>query len=235
MFQIAAYHNVIRYGYNQCCQVVTIGAGQIGSTVKVSKEESERNRTALLNAASELFRERGFEQVSIADIAAAASLTHGAFYTHFSSKEAFCAEVVEHAIAKLEANVRAGKNSRRKKEEAYLSVRHVEHRGGGCPLAALSGDIGREHHDIRAAFSGAIDRLFEAMAAEEPLGTQGARDRAIVSMVTRIGAVVLARATTNPKLRDEILDAAKRALVNPASLIAPTASSRQKASDQQRR
>ena len=45
----------------------------------------------MLNAASRLFRERGFDKVGIAEIAAAAGLTHGAFYTHFESKEALCA------------------------------------------------------------------------------------------------------------------------------------------------
>ena len=62
--------------------------------MKVSKQTSARHRAALLEAASGLFRERGFEGVSISDIAAAADLTHGAFYTHFSSKEALLTEAL---------------------------------------------------------------------------------------------------------------------------------------------
>src|ERR1700679_1056821 len=34
-----------------------------------------------------LFRERGFEKVSVAEVMKAADLTHGAFYAHFGSKE----------------------------------------------------------------------------------------------------------------------------------------------------
>jgi TetR/AcrR family transcriptional regulator, transcriptional repressor for nem operon len=191
--------------------------------MKISKAASARHRVALLDAASGLFRERGFQGVSIADIAAAVGLTHGAFYTHFTSKEALCAEVMEQAIGKLETRVRAGTSGRRKRVEAYLSVRHVENRAAGCPVAALSGDIAREQDDIRTAFSGASDRLFEAMAMEEPAETPGARDRAIVSLVIRFGALVLARATTDPKLRDEILNAAKRALMEPGIPIGDTA------------
>ena len=56
--------------------------------MKVSKETSAKHRDELLKAASRLFRERGFDKVGIAEIAAAAGLTHGAFYTHFESKEA---------------------------------------------------------------------------------------------------------------------------------------------------
>ena len=62
--------------------------------MKVSKETSAKHRDELLNAASRLFRERGFDKVGIAEIAAAAGLTHGAFSTHFESKEALCAEVM---------------------------------------------------------------------------------------------------------------------------------------------
>jgi TetR/AcrR family transcriptional repressor of nem operon len=182
--------------------------------MKVSKAASARHRTALLDAASELFRERGFEGVSIADIAAAADLTHGAFYTHFASKEALCAEVVETAIGRSEARARSGL-SRRERLESYLSVEHAENRAEGCPIAALSGDIGRDRSSVRAAFSQSIDRLFDALAADEPAGTVDARDRAIASMATRVGAVILARATSDPGLRDEILAAAKRALVEP--------------------
>jgi hypothetical protein len=47
-------------------------------------------------------------------------------------------------------------------------------------------------------------------------GTRRPRDPGIVSLATRIGAVVLARATSDPKLREEILGAARRALLGPA-------------------
>ena len=65
--------------------------------MKVSKETSTKHRYELLRAASRLFRERGFDKVGIAEIANAANLTHGAFYTHFESKEALCAEIIASA------------------------------------------------------------------------------------------------------------------------------------------
>ena len=54
--------------------------------MKVSKETSAKHRDELLKAASRLFRERGFDKVGIAEISAAAGLTHGAFYTHFNRR-----------------------------------------------------------------------------------------------------------------------------------------------------
>jgi len=184
--------------------------------MKISKETAARHRAALLGAASALFRERGFAGVSIAEIAAAAGLTHGAFYNHFASKEALCAEVVEQAIDETVKLVKAVPN-RRTRVDFYLSAGHAENRAEGCPFAALSGDVAREPRKIRAAFSRAADRLFDVLANEEPAGAEPARDRAIASLATRVGALVLARATSDPKLRDEILRAAKRALAGPAS------------------
>ena len=184
--------------------------------MKISKAASARHRAALLDAASGLFRERGFDGVSIADIAAAAGLTHGVFYNHFASKEALCAEVVEQAIDEIAAHVKTSTNHRAR-VEAYLSAGHVENRADGCALAALSGDVARERRKVRAAFSRALDGLIDALAQAEPVGGAPARDRAIVAMATRLGALTLARATTDPRLRDEILAAAKRALVDPAS------------------
>jgi TetR/AcrR family transcriptional repressor of nem operon len=92
--------------------------------MKVSKETSAKHRDELLNAASRLFRERGFDKVGIAEIAAAAGLTHGAFYTHFESKEALCAEVIALAAGRS----RAAQDSRpnwRAAFEAYLSPKHA--------------------------------------------------------------------------------------------------------------
>jgi TetR/AcrR family transcriptional repressor of nem operon len=180
--------------------------------MKVSKEVSERHREALLAAASRLVRLHGFEGVSIADIAAEAGLTHGAFYTHFDSKEALCAEVVEQAIADMIGRVES--TSRRKRVEQYLSVAHARNRGVGCPLTALSGDVVRASPAVGAVFARGLDHLVDRLAVEEEYESGSPdRDRAIVALATRVGALLLARAAQTPKLRDEILSAAKTALL----------------------
>jgi TetR/AcrR family transcriptional repressor of nem operon len=183
--------------------------------MKISKAASARHRVALLDAASRLFRERGFAGVSIDDIAAAAGLTHGVFYNHFSSKEGLCAEAVEQAIEQTAEYVKASPD-RRARVEAYLSASHVENRATGCPLAALSGDVAREGRKVRGAFAQALNDLIDVLAVQETVRGAEARARAIVGMATRLGALALARAAADTKLRDEILRATKRALVGPA-------------------
>ena len=50
-------------------------------------EETAAKHERIVKEASRLFRERGFENVGVADVMKAAGLTHGAFYAHFGSKE----------------------------------------------------------------------------------------------------------------------------------------------------
>ena len=56
--------------------------------MRISREQAERNRRKVVEAADRLFREKGFDQVAVADLMRAAGLTHGGFYNHFESKTA---------------------------------------------------------------------------------------------------------------------------------------------------
>ena len=63
--------------------------------MKVSREQVAENRRTILKAASRLFRERGYESVTVAEIMKAAGLTHGGFYGYFASKD----ELIAGALA----------------------------------------------------------------------------------------------------------------------------------------
>ena len=73
--------------------------------MKVSKEQVSENRRLVLEAAARLFRERGFDGVTVADVMRAADLTHGAFYGHFSSKEDLIAQAFAHVLAGSAATI----------------------------------------------------------------------------------------------------------------------------------
>jgi TetR/AcrR family transcriptional repressor of nem operon len=181
--------------------------------MKVSKEIRARHREQLIEAASRLLRERGFE-VGVAEIAAAAGLTHGAFYAHFGSKEALCVEAIAQ-MTRHSSELAKSSESWDSYIEAYLSPRHARNRGGGCPYAALSGDVPREAASIKAAFSRALENSLESAASRmDDSNRASSRERAIVATATMVGAVVLARAVASEDLREEILDTVKRKLLN---------------------
>ena len=54
--------------------------------MKVSREQAAQNRDRVVEGAAQLFRERGFEGIGVADLMKKAGLTHGGFYGHFSSR-----------------------------------------------------------------------------------------------------------------------------------------------------
>lgn len=180
--------------------------------MKVTKETSARHRNELLKAASRLVRERGFDKVGIAEIAAAAGLTHGAFYTHFESKEALCAEVIAHASGS--GTALESTTNWRATVEAYLSPKHVRDRATGCPFAALGGDVPRESNAIKTAFTDALERSIDTVAARLSNKHElSRREDAVLALATMVGALVLARTAATSQLRDEILSAARNKLL----------------------
>jgi TetR/AcrR family transcriptional regulator, transcriptional repressor for nem operon len=174
--------------------------------MKVSKEVVVRNREHLLEAAGRLLREHGLDKVRVADVAAAAGLTHGALYAHFPSKEALCTEAIARMLDSSAAA--AAQLDWKAYVEAYLSPRHVRQRATGCPYTALGADVPRSAPPIRDTFSQGLERALDRLAKR-----LGGRKKAAVSMALMVGAVVLARAADKPKLRTEILEAAKQELL----------------------
>lgn len=59
-------------------------------------EHRERTRSALFAALSRLMRERGFDAISLADIAATAGIGRTAVYNHFPDKESVLLAFIEH-------------------------------------------------------------------------------------------------------------------------------------------
>ena len=67
--------------------------------------KSAGTRQRLLDLAAELFIERGYDAVSMRDIASAAKLTKGAVYGHFRSKGQLLVEVIRSKIAERDRTI----------------------------------------------------------------------------------------------------------------------------------
>src|SRR5215475_1051851 len=162
-------------------------------------EETAAKHERIVKEASRLFRERGFENVSVADVMKAAGLTHGAFYAHFRSKEELQAAAVAYGQKVSLARVQRG-NAKKNKEsyvDRYLSPRHRDNPGDGCTMAALGQEVARSTPELKAAF----EQGFEGILAAET----GDRREAIFQTAALLGGVVLARAVQDPRRSGEIL------------------------------
>jgi AcrR family transcriptional regulator len=73
-----------------------------------STPRGRRTRDALVRAAREVFERHGFLDARVADIADAAGVAHGSFYTYFDSKEAVFREVANALVGDLFLASRVG-------------------------------------------------------------------------------------------------------------------------------
>lgn len=169
-------------------------------------EETAAKHDRIVKEASRLFQERGFENVTVAEVMKAAGLTHGAFYAHFASKQ----ELQEAAVAygqSLSAG-RVNRSGSKKKKgsytERYLSTRHRDNPGGGCTMAALSQEVARSGPELKAVFERGVEEILCEMGGDQ-------KD-AIFRMAAMLGSVVLARAVRDRRFSDEILETVREKL-----------------------
>jgi TetR/AcrR family transcriptional repressor of nem operon len=158
--------------------------------MKVTREKKAEHRAAVIDAAARLFRERGPDAVVVAEVMAAAGLTHGGFYGHFASKEDLFSAAFGADAAQATANLReAASLGFPAYIERYLSIEHRTNVGHGCPFAALGGDVARQSDEVKAAYGVAL-RTFLDAATE----IAGDRRLALRTLSHMVGALILARA-----------------------------------------
>jgi TetR/AcrR family transcriptional repressor of nem operon len=178
-----------------------------GFTMRYPVAETAAKHDRILKEASRLFRERGFENVTVGEVMKAAGLTHGAFYAHFGSKQALQEAAVtygqELSARRVRSHVATGK-SRRSYADRYLSGRHRDHPGDGCTMAALAPEVARSTPQLKAAFERGFEEILSASG--------GDRKEAIFQTAALLGGVVLARAVQDPRLSDEILESVRQRL-----------------------
>jgi AcrR family transcriptional regulator len=182
--------------------------------MRYEKGHRDATRQHIIDVASARFREGGVAAVGIAGIMAGAGLTNGAFYNHFESKEDLVEAVLSNALGRRKQRLRA--NLEGKGLEAtvrdYLSARHRDDAGGGCPTAALVAEIARHPKPTRDSFTGKIAEIVDLIAARAGKGAaRERRKRAIAVYGLMVGALQLARAVNDRKLSDEILESAAEA------------------------
>ena len=66
--------------------------------MRVSRSQAAENRQTVINVASRLFQERGFDGIGLKDLMEGAGLTQGAFYKQFASKDDLAAQASRRAL-----------------------------------------------------------------------------------------------------------------------------------------
>jgi TetR/AcrR family transcriptional repressor of nem operon len=176
-----------------------------------SRADALETRRRIVEAAARLFRAKGIARVSVGDVVGALGLTVGAFYRHFESKDELVAEAIE--AASIESFERQNRTAPEASVDArratllgnYLSKGHRDHPEQGCPVAALGHEVAHECASTKRAFTRALERLLEVVESVDPGDSKRARRRRLRTAASIVGALVLARATNDERLAEEIL------------------------------
>jgi TetR/AcrR family transcriptional repressor of nem operon len=190
--------------------------------MKITKAQAQANRAHVVETASALFRERGYDGVGVADLMAAAGFTHGGFYKQFRSKADLIAESAACGIAQtavLSNGMDMAEFVRR-----YLSREHRDARATGCTMAALGGDAARQPEAVRATFAAGIESLLAALgpgnSSVDGAAASETRAKSLDILAHAVGAIVLSRACPDDSpLADEILSICRDRIL--ASLPSP--------------
>jgi TetR/AcrR family transcriptional repressor of nem operon len=187
--------------------------GSLEFHMRVSREKAQQNREKIVETASRLFRERGFDGVGVDAIMKEAGLTHGGFYGHFGSKDDLAAEALARAL--LRGNEKMSRFTELGSHVgAYLSEAHCADRANGCGLAALGSDAVREGKGVRRVVTDFLKERIDGFSRFFGGTAAAKRRRAIATLSGMIGALTLARAVNDPALSKEILAAAREAFGN---------------------
>lgn len=182
--------------------------------MRVSRVQAEENRNTVIDVASRLFRERGFDGIGLKDLMAGAGMTQGGFYKQFDSKDDLAVEASRRAMQDALGHWAAAAASRPEDPlsavvDLYLSEAHCAERSIGCPVVALGADAARHGPDVRASLEAGLKEYLALLGGWMGGSDPGeAESKAMAVLATMVGAVLLARCVNDTELSKQFLQAA---------------------------
>lgn len=175
--------------------------------MKISREQVAVNRNRILEASARLFRERGFDGVTVAEIMHAADLTHGAFYGHFTSKEELIAQTFAYALKPGDGTAESALRERIMDfAEIYLSAKQRDEVATACLFSTLGTEAARASAETRHTMTVNVRNRIGIFSKSAPgLDADERRQAATASWAAMIGAAMLARIVDDPELSDQLL------------------------------
>jgi AcrR family transcriptional regulator len=196
---------------------------EIGS-LRYKPGHKEQAHQEMVAAAGRGFRKRGFGGIGVDGLAKEASVTSGAFYGHFASKETAFEEAVAAGLDELEAGIKSFRERYRdgwvrKFVDFYLQDKRVCDLSESCALQTLTPEVGRTEGAVKTAFEQRMVRIVQAvadgLAGPSP---KNRTDRAWSLLSILSGGVTLARAVDNPKVAAQIAASLRKAALDAAGV-----------------
>ena len=166
--------------------------------MRYSREHKQAMRQRIIEAAGRRFKTDGIDGSGIAALMADAGLTNGAFYAHFDSKDDLVATTVApqlHAQCESVGVLPPGRAGVEHILREYLSVRHRDDPGHGCPSAALLDEIGRSADATKRVYTDGVLAVIGDFAVRRMI-CRSADVKVLSIYAVMIGAMPLSRRPT---------------------------------------
>jgi TetR/AcrR family transcriptional regulator, transcriptional repressor for nem operon len=183
------------------------------STKRADSKRKSLDR--ILDAAARRLREDGLDGAAIVPVMRDAGLTHGAFYSHFATKDELASAAFAHAIRTGRPHwitPPRGESWRARLTglaRRYLTPAHRDNLATSCGFATLSSDAAHASEEFRASYERELRTSLAAICGDD---TDDRRlDDAIALMAICVGGLSLSRAVVDRKFSARILRVAREA------------------------
>jgi len=179
--------------------------------MRYSVSHKQQTRDKLLQSSAALAKKEGFASVGVDGLMKAIGLSGGAFYSHFSSKDALFSAIVERELSQSLERLGEGEQQSRERLERclkiYLSMAHVEQVQDGCALPSMGVDIARADIAVRQQAQAWICRLQANWAR-----TLESDSLAWAILSQCVGALVVARMLVDPQIQARVISSSYEVL-----------------------
>jgi len=183
------------------------------SRIRRRRNRKQETRNALLHSSSSIAKKSGFETSGVDRFMGSIGMAGGTFYSHFESKDALFAVLVERELMNtwemLAVRADASGADFDERVRAYLSTTHALHPEDGCALTSLACEIARAGPAIRTTAERGLAKLQWDWRAR--LGGDG--ESAWTLLAQCVGGVTLARMVESEAIRSEILISSLRSVL----------------------
>lgn len=175
-----------------------------------SAQHKEETRDRILTSAFKLFSSRGYDNVSINEIMADASLTRGGFYSHFENKSKLYHEAILYSAKN--SKIAQGKpnelDNKAWMEELLNSYLHRDNivNNPHCPLAALVTDVTVREPEVRKAYTKTFKGMANRIGSYVKSYSNCSDETILATTAMIVGGLAIARAVSDVKLSNQILD-----------------------------
>jgi TetR/AcrR family transcriptional repressor of nem operon len=179
--------------------------------MKVTKEQRLLNKEKILTAASRLYREHGIEGIGIGELSKSVGLTHGGFYRQFpEGKEQLVSEAIERTFDEYRDRWQ-NQHSISEVVQDYVTREHRDNQQDSCPIPTLAADVARIGGSASEAYTKGVRRLLATLMEKQgDLADGTSEERALQILASISGAMIIAKASSDPELADKLMAAVVR-------------------------